>query len=239
MRWQNTDSHWCKNVRESKDTAFSEYYYQRTLNEIEQGIGRLRGNRRAGEELEVLVLNEFPLDRDCEVFDIWDWLESRVENRPVEAPKGCSSLAALSDREIGQAARACYLSSGKIRQSDVAELLGASQPLIAKYFAQPGKCWKSFKEEIAASSDRGEVSQQEESTEEIQQGDCVEVQHQSGKYRGKAVVLRRDGDNCLLEFTDGSLASIPIPLGLMRRVGDNFEKPLTNKDWLGYSNNRA
>jgi hypothetical protein len=239
MRWQNTDSHWCKNVRESKDTAFSEYYYQRTLNEIEQGIGRLRGNRRAGEELEVLVVNEFPLDRDCEVFDIWDWLESRVENRSVEVPKGCSSLAALSDREIEQAARACYLNSGKIRQSDVAELLGASQPLIAKYFAQPGKCWKSFKEEIAASSDRGEVSQQEESTEEIQQGDCVEVQHQSGKYRGKAVVLRRDGDNCLIEFADGSLSSIPIPLGLMRKVEVNFKKSLTNKDWLGYSNNRA
>lgn len=51
----------------SADRGFREFVHRRILANIYQAIGRLRANRRPGEQLKVFILGDFPLDVPVEL----------------------------------------------------------------------------------------------------------------------------------------------------------------------------
>lgn len=141
LKWANSEN-WIKVLKEPEDFDFSEYQHQQTLAEIYQGIGRLRAARRQDEKLEVIVINEYPLDLEgVEAYHYSQFIkeeESPSKNDPIY----------LSREEIETAANLAITIEGSLTQEILSEYLSVKRSAIADFFRIPGRDWKSFKESI-------------------------------------------------------------------------------------------
>jgi hypothetical protein len=118
-------------VNELADAEAATFYRHRVQAELEQAIGRLRGNRRPGEKLTVYVISDYPLDRPVQLVEA----ETLA---PEAAPQ-----AVATDRRIEQAI-AQLQKLGEVTLKAIAKLAQVSLGRVSKSLA-----WKSYQERVS------------------------------------------------------------------------------------------
>ena len=88
---------WTRGLLQTEDPGFAEFYNGLIQTEIEQEIGRLRGNIRSGEKLDVYFLSEYPIDMAVEVVDAEPFLDIATKEDKIE---DCIKNFARNDLEI-------------------------------------------------------------------------------------------------------------------------------------------
>jgi hypothetical protein len=142
LRWKNKSSY-ARVLRESSDAAFAEFCHRETLAELWQGFSRLRHVRRPGETLQIIAVNEYPLDFPgvpVKAIAIDDFIG--ISQDAIAAKRTAS---VLTDDDLDLAARALTSVGYKLTQKRLAEFLGVSASAIAEYFRPPARDWKLFK----------------------------------------------------------------------------------------------
>ncbi len=122
---------WVRTVNELADAEAATFYRHRVQAELEQAIGRLRGNRRPGEKLTVYVISDYPLDRPVQLVEA----ETLA---PEAAPQ-----AVATDRRIEQAI-AQLQKLGEVTLKAIAKLAQVSLGRVSKSLA-----WKSYQERVS------------------------------------------------------------------------------------------
>ena len=105
----------------SSDEQFNQFIRRRILANMHQGWGRLRANRREGEELTVYILGDYPLDVPVE-------LVKAVDITPDAATKMEKFEIALKG-----AVAQLHSESKKITQQAIAKITGYSQGYISRF----------------------------------------------------------------------------------------------------------
>ena len=108
-------------MKVSSDEQFNQFVRRRILANLHQGWGRLRANRRQGEELTVYILGDYPLDVTVE-------LVKAVDITPDAATKMKKFEMALKS-----AVAELHSESKKITQQAIAKLTGYSQGYISRF----------------------------------------------------------------------------------------------------------
>lgn len=112
--------------RESIDLEFRNYIYKDVLANIYQGIGRLRANRRPGEELTIYLISDFALDLPVEVIRALDiTLEAATPIQKLElAIVRCAEEIISKGQKLTSIAIAKYCQVSKQRLSQLVRELG-------------------------------------------------------------------------------------------------------------------
>ncbi|MGK7934423.1 MAG: hypothetical protein AB4206_01215, partial [Xenococcaceae cyanobacterium] len=108
-------------VNESVDPDFRAFVRRKILSAIRQAIGRLRANRREGEELIIYILGDYPLDFPVELVkavDITPEAASKMEQFEMALKKAIAQL-----KTEGQ----------KVTQTALAKITGYSQGYISRF----------------------------------------------------------------------------------------------------------
>lgn len=108
-------------INESADPQFREFVRRKILSAIEQGLGRLRANRREDEELTIYVLGDYPLNCPVELVkasDITPEAGSKIEQFETALKAAIAQL---------------HLKGKKITQTAVAQITNYSQSYISRH----------------------------------------------------------------------------------------------------------
>ena len=108
-------------LNSSSDREFREFVRRKVLAAIRQAIGRLRANRRSGEELIIYILGDYPLDFPVELvkaIDITPEAASKMEQLEMALREAIAQLLAE-----GQ----------KITQTALSQITGYSQGYISRF----------------------------------------------------------------------------------------------------------
>ena len=122
---------WIRTVTELADPLAAAFYRHRVQAELEQAIGRLRGNRRPSEKLTVYFLSDYPLDQPV-----------RIVEAEALAPEA-TRQAIATDLRIEQAL-AQLQKLGKATLKAIAQLAKVSSSRVSKSLA-----WKSYQERVS------------------------------------------------------------------------------------------
>jgi rhodanese-related sulfurtransferase len=122
---------WVRTLNESADSELAAFYRQCVLEEFEQAVGRLRGNRRPGEKLTVYMLSDYPLDRPVKL----------IEASALAAVATSKSVA--TDQRIEQAI-AQLEKLGEVTLKAIARLVKTSFGRISKSAA-----WKAYRQRVS------------------------------------------------------------------------------------------
>ena len=109
-------------MKVSSDEEFNQFVRRRILANLHQGWGRLRANRREGEEeLTVYILGDYPLDVTVELVKAID-----------VTPDAASKMEKL-EMALKSAVAQLHSESKKITQQAVAKITGYSQGYISRF----------------------------------------------------------------------------------------------------------
>ncbi len=108
-------------INESVDLEFRAFVRRKTLAAIRQAIGRLRASRRAGEELIIYILGDYPLDFPVEL----------VKARDI-TPEAASKMEQL-EMALRDAIAQLLAEGKKVTQSALAQITGYSQGYISRF----------------------------------------------------------------------------------------------------------
>ncbi|HLO47380.1 MAG TPA: hypothetical protein VK211_03030, partial [Kamptonema sp.] len=145
--------------RESADKEFRDYIRRDNLATIHQGFGRLRANRRAGEDLDIWFLGDFPLDVPVELkraVDVTPEGGDRLQQMQLSILQFFRS-AQDGESKLTLTALATHCEASKQRLSQVVRELGWSRwtefknclvPLLQSYSETRQKSGVEFEEFI-------------------------------------------------------------------------------------------
>jgi rhodanese-related sulfurtransferase len=122
---------WVRTVNELADPEAAAFYRHRVQAELDQAIGRLRGNRRPGEKLTIYVLSDYPLSRPV-----------RLVEASALAPEA-TPKAVATDQRIEQAI-AQLEEGGNVTLKVIAQVAKVSLGRVAK-----SEAWKSRQKRIS------------------------------------------------------------------------------------------
>ncbi len=108
-------------MKVSSDEQFNQFVRRRILANLHQGWGRLRANRRQGEELTVYILGDYPLEVPVELV--------RAINITLEAATKMEKLEMALKGAVAQ----LHSESKKITQQALAKITGYSQGYISRF----------------------------------------------------------------------------------------------------------
>jgi hypothetical protein len=105
----------------SVDPEFRAFVHGRVMAEIKQGIGRLRANRRPGEELTIYILGDFPLDIPVQLV------------KAAEITPEAGSKVEIFTQALRKAIATLDAEGKKITQTALAQITGYSQGYISRF----------------------------------------------------------------------------------------------------------
>ncbi len=117
----NVPDHPYLEINGSADVEFRAFVRRRVLANIHQGMGRLRANRRAGEELTIYILGDYPLDVPVELVkpsDITPEAASKLEQFEMALTGAIAQLRAEGK---------------KVTQTALSQITGYSQGYISRF----------------------------------------------------------------------------------------------------------
>ncbi len=104
----------------SADSEFRDFVRRRVLAEIEQAIGRLRANRRPGEQLKVYFIGDYPLERQVNLIQASSITPEAMDKQEIFIKAVQGAIAQLKAE------------GRKPTQSAIAALTGYSQQYLSK-----------------------------------------------------------------------------------------------------------
>lgn len=108
-------------IKDSSDREFREFVRKKILSAIKQGLGRLRANRRPGEELVVYFLGDYPLDFPVELIT------------PIEIAPEAASKKERFELALTEAIAQLQDEGKKVTQTALAQITGYSQQYLSKF----------------------------------------------------------------------------------------------------------
>jgi rhodanese-related sulfurtransferase len=122
---------WVRSLQESADPKLAAFYRQCVLEEFEQAVGRLRGNRRPGEKITVYVLSDYPLGQPVKL----------IEASAIASTATPKSI--VTEQQIEQAI-AQLEKLGRVTLKVIAQLVKTSFGRISKSAA-----WKAYRQRVS------------------------------------------------------------------------------------------